>query len=52
MAPMDSHLAVFSEDEVFAHRFVVTYTPPPSHPVGMVVVLATLAKNYLKWRAI
>ena len=23
--------------------------PPPSHPVGVLVVLATLVKNYLKW---
>ena len=26
--------------------------PPPSHPVGMLVVLTTPVKNYLKWRAI
>ena len=26
--------------------------PPPSHPIGVLVVLATLVKNYLKWREI
>ena len=26
--------------------------PPPSHPAGMLVVLTTPVKNYLKWRAI
>ena len=26
--------------------------PPPSHPVGVLVVLATPVKNYLKWREI
>ena len=26
--------------------------PPPSHPVGMLVVLTTPVKNYPKWQAI
>ena len=26
--------------------------PPPSHPVGVLVVLTTPVNNYLKWRAI
>ena len=35
----------FSEDVTCAH-------PPSSHSVGMLVVLATSVKNYLKWWAI
>ena len=56
------HLAVFSEDVAVARHFVATHPPtlppshpptlPPSHPAGMLVVLTTLVKNYLKWRAI
>ena len=40
------HLAVFREDVAVARHFVAT------HPAGMLVVLTTLVKNYLKWRAI
>ena len=36
-----SHFPVFSEDVAFARRFVATYLPPPSHPIGVLVVLAT-----------
>ena len=59
------HLAVFSEDVAVARHFVATRPPPtlppsphpptlppPSHPAGMLVVLTTPVKNYLKWRAI
>ena len=46
------HLAGFSEDVAFAHHFVATRLPPPSHPVGVLVVLAMPVKNYLKWQAI
>ena len=41
------HLAVFSEDIAVARHFVATRPP-----AGMLVVLTTLIKNYLKWRAI
>ena len=41
------HLAVFNEGVAFARHFVAT-----SHPVGVLVVLTTPVKNYLKWRAI
>ena len=44
------HLAVFSEDVVFARHFVATHLPPPSYPVGVLMVLTV--KNYLKWWAI
>ena len=34
------HLADFSVDVSFAHHFEAT--PPPSHPIGVLVVLAML----------
>ena len=43
-----SYLAGFSEDVAFACHFIATHHPPPSHPVGILVVLAMLVKNYLK----
>ena len=39
-----SLLAVFSEDVAFAHHFVAPNMPPPSHPIGMLVLLATSVK--------
>ena len=47
-----SHFPYFSEDIAFARHFVATRPPPPSHPVGVLVVLATPVKSYLKWREI
>ena len=38
------HLAGFGEDIAFACHFVATH-----HPVGVLLVLATPRKNYLKW---
>ena len=46
------HLAVFSEDVAFARHFVATCPPPPSYPIGVLVVLTTPVKNHLKWHAI
>ena len=46
------HLAVFSEEVAVAHHFVATRPPSPSHPAGMLVVLTTPVKYYLKWGAI
>ena len=43
----ECHLAVFSKDMAFACHFVATRPPPPSHPLGVLVVLTTLVKNYL-----
>ena len=43
-----SHLAVLSEDIAFVRHFVIPCLPPPSEPIGMLLVLATLVKNYLK----
>ena len=40
------NLAGFSEDVAFARHF--THPPPPSHPVGVLLVLTTPVKNYLK----
>ena len=48
MAPV-SHFPVFSEDVAFAHYFVATRPPPPSHPIGLLVILAMPVKNYPKW---
>ena len=42
----------FSEAVAFAHHSVATYPPPPSHPAGVLVILATPVKNYVKWWAI
>ena len=42
----------FSEDVAVARHFVATRPTPPSHSAGMLVVLTTQVKNYLKWRAI
>ena len=42
-------MAGFSEDVVFACHFVATSLPPPSYPIGVLLVLATSVKNYLKW---
>ena len=39
------HLAGFSEDVAFGHHFVATCLPPPSHPIGMLLVLATPVKT-------
>ena len=44
-----SHLAVYSEDVVFACHFVATCLFLLSHPIGVLLVLAMLVKNYLKW---
>ena len=40
------HLAGFGEDVAFARHFVAT------HPVAVLLILATSVKNYLKWREI
>ena len=39
-----NHFPVFSEDVAFAQL--------PSHPIGVLVVLATPVKYYLKWQEI
>ena len=36
---------VFSEDIAFAHHFVAPRLPPPSHPIGVLVVLAMSVKT-------
>ena len=41
MALMDVILAVFSQDKAFASRFVATCLPPPSQPIGLLMVLVT-----------
>ena len=39
------HLAGFSEDVTFACHFVATCQPPPSHPIGVLLVLAMPVKK-------
>ena len=48
MTPVDAIFAVFREDVAFARHFVATHPPPPSHPVGVLVVLTTLVKKLSK----
>ena len=38
------HLAGFSEDVAFARQFVDSHPPPPSHPAGVLLILATPVK--------
>ena len=53
MTPVDAvWLHVFSEDIALARNFVAPHPPSPCHPVGVLEVLTTLVKNYLKWWAI
>ena len=51
MAPIDVIWLVFGEDIAFcpATSWLPTH-PPPSHPAGLLLILATPVKNYLKWR--
>ena len=51
-ATNECHLVGFGEDVTFARHFVATHPPPPSHPIGVLLVLVTPVKNYLKWREI
>ena len=44
-----SYYPVFSKDIAFVHHFMA---PCPPHPLGVLVVLATPVKSYLKWREI
>ena len=48
MTPVDA-IWLFLVKTVFARP---PPTLPPSHPVGVLVVLTTPVKNYLKWWAI
>ena len=43
-----SHFPVLNEDVAFVHHFVATRPPPPSHPVVVLLVLATPVKNLSK----
>ena len=42
-------LAGFSKDVAFAATLWLPTHHPASHPVGVLLVLATPVKNYLKW---
>ena len=45
------HLAGFSEDVAFARHFVATHQPPPSHPIGMLLILATPVQKLVGYSA-
>ena len=45
-------LGCFSLDIAFAHYFVAIGPPSAHSPIGVIVILATAVKNYLKWQAI
>ena len=42
-------LSVFSEDIAFSRHLMATHLPSLFHPVGVLLVLATPVKSYLKW---
>ena len=42
------HLAVFIEDVAFACHFMATCLPPPSSPIGVLVVLGISVKKLSK----
>ena len=48
----NSDLAVFSENVAFSATLWLPACPPPppSHLIGVLLVLATSVKNYLKWQ--
>ena len=52
MAPMDAiWLVLVKTDPLPATSWLYAH-PLPFHPVGVLLVLATPVKNYLKWRKI
>ena len=45
MAQMDAIWLSFSEEIAFARHFVASHPPPPSHPIGVLLVLITASKE-------
>ena len=56
MAPMDAiWLALALIDAIWLALPATSWLParpPPSHPIGVLLILATPVKNYLKWQEI
>ena len=52
MAPMDAIWLVLVKTEPLPTTLWLPAHPPPSHPVVVLLVLATPVKNYLKWQEI
>ena len=51
MAPIDAiWLVLVRTWPLPATWWLSTHPHPSSHPAGVLLVLATLVKNYLKWR--
>ena len=49
---MYNRLYIFSVDVAFAHHFVAILPPLASYPIGVLEVLATPSKYYIKWQTI
>ena len=49
MTPMDAIWLVLVKTQPYPATSWLPACPPPSHPVGVLLVLATPVKNYLKW---
>ena len=49
MAPMDAIWLVLVKTYPLPATSWLPALPPPSHPVGVLLVLATPINNYLKW---
>ena len=52
MAPMDAIWLFLVKTELLPTALWLPAHPSPSHPVGVLLVLATPVKKYLKWREI
>ena len=52
MKPMDAIWLFLVKTLPLPATLWLSASPPPSHPVGVLVALATPVKNYLKWQAI
>ena len=52
MTPVDAIWLFLVTTQLLPATSWLPALPPPSHPAGMLVVLTTPVKDYLKWRAI
>ena len=50
MAPMDAIWLVLVKMEPLPATSWLPAHPPPSHPAGVLLILAMPVKNYLKWQ--
>ena len=52
MTPVDAIWLFLVKMKLLPTTLWLPALPTPSHPVGVLVVLTTPVKNYLKWQAI